>query len=225
MDLEHFDRHPKAMRTFWAAVFGLTMLAPTGVFAAAPAAQAPAAKPEAVDRERLAVHRLDIVDDKGVVRLSIAAPTPDPIIGGKVYPRAFPVSGIVIFDDKGNERGGFGVADVPGAAPVLALDHDNIDAVGWKVLPDGSVSFQINQKPPERRNAAGQILPASGVASPVRVTVGADGSPAITLTDKQDRPRVRLTVTDEGFGALEFVDANGKVIQTYAPEKDRRPGG
>jgi hypothetical protein len=29
-------------------------------------------------------------------------------------------------------------------------------------------------------------------------------------------------VTDAGFGAIEFLDANGKVVETYAPEA-RKP--
>jgi hypothetical protein len=180
------------------------------------------AKPEAVDRDHLAVHRIDIVDDKGVVRLTIAAPTPNPVIAGKAYPRAFPVSGIVIFADKGNERGGLGVADVPGSAPVLALDHDNMDAIGWKVLPDGSVTFQMNQRPPEQKDV---LAAAKRTVTPVQLSVRPDGTPALTLTDKQNRPRVRLTVTDEGFGALEFLNAAGKVVETYAPETGRKSGG
>jgi len=41
----------------------------------------------------------------------------------------------------------------------------------------------------------------------------------------EDRPRVRIKVTPEGYGAIEFLDAEGKVVQTIAPEADRkRPG-
>lgn len=208
----------KMIRSLCAALLGLGLLTPVGAHAGEPAPAAEAAKPEAVDHDHLAVHRIDIVDDKGVVRLTIAAPTPDPVSQGKVLHRAFPVSGIVIFDAKGNERGGLGVADVPGGAPVLALDHDNMDAIGWKVLPDGTVTFQMNQRPSDQKAAR-------DTATPVVLSVAPDGVPALTLTDKQNRPRVRLTVTEEGFGALEFLDANGKVVETYAPEKARKSGG
>ena len=204
-----------------AAALAFALLAAANAASAAEPAPA-AGTPEAVDHDRLAVHRIDIVDDKGVVRLSIGAPTPDPVIGGKAYPRAFPVSGIVLFDDKGNERGGLGVADVPGSAPVLALDHDNMDAIGWKVLPDGSVTFQMNQRPPQVKDASGRVVAARDTATPVQIAVSAGGTPSITLTDKQNRPRLRLTVTDEGFGALEFLDAKGRVLQTIAPERVRK---
>jgi hypothetical protein len=50
------------------------------------------------------------------------------------------------------------------------------------------------------------------------MSVAADGSPSIALADKQNRPRIRLTLTKEGFGAIEFLDAEGKVVDTLAPE-------
>src|SRR5690349_7980409 len=65
-----------------------------------------------VDHERLAVRRIDVVDDKGVIRLVLSAPTPPPIIDGVQYKRAFPVSGLTYYDQQGNERGGLGVADI-----------------------------------------------------------------------------------------------------------------
>jgi hypothetical protein len=55
-------------------------------------------------------------------------------------------------------------------------------------------------------------------ASRIKMDVAADGSPSIALADKQDHPRVRLTLTKEGFGAIEFLDAKGKIIDTLAPE-------
>jgi len=152
--------------------------------------------------------------------LTIAAPTPDPVIGGKAYRRAFPGSGIVIYDAQGNERGGLGIADVPGGAPALALDHDNVDAIGWRVLPDGSIKFGMSAKPPEQKDSGGHVVAAKDGATPIQLTVGPDGSPSLVMTDKQDRPRVRLTVTNEGYGALEFLDAAGRVVGTYAPENN-----
>src|SRR5947207_14667072 len=80
--------------------------------------QKPETKVRKPDRERLIVRRLDIVDDEGVIRASLAAPTPAPIVDGIQYKRAFPVSGLVLFDKNGSERGGYGVADIEGSAVV-----------------------------------------------------------------------------------------------------------
>jgi hypothetical protein len=37
-----------------------------------------------------------------------------------------------------------------------------------------------------------------------------DGTPEVFLTDKEERPRLRLTITDEGHGALQFLNARAK---------------
>jgi hypothetical protein len=140
------------------------------------------------------------------------------VIGGVQYKRVFPVAGLVLFDRDGNERGGYGVADIDGSAVVTASDHTNGDAVGWRVSPDGSVMFQINERAPVRRDPAlGNVLPGEG-AERLAMSVAKDGTPAIALQDKQSRPRLRLTVTPEGFGAIEFLDADGHVVETFAPE-------
>jgi len=176
------------------------------------------------DNDRITARRIDIVDEKGTIRMTLSGQTPAPIIDGIQYKRAFNVAGMVLYDDKGSERGGFGTADVNGGMAVLALDHPAMDAIGWRVSPDGEVRFSINQAPPLIREPRldNRLIP--GVATPTRIEmlVGADGTPAIALNDKSDRPRLRLTVTQEGYGAIEFLDAQGKVIHTLAPEADLR---
>lgn len=172
------------------------------------------------DQERITARRIDIVDEHGVIRMTLAGRTPAPIIDGIQYKRAFNVAGMVLYDDKGSERGGFGTADVEGGMAVLALDHPAMDAIGYRVSPDGAVTFSINQAPPLVREPAldNRLIP--GVATPTRIRMGvsADGTPTIALNDKADRTRLRLTVTDAGYGAIEFLDAEGKVVHTLAPE-------
>ena len=172
-----------------------------------------------VDADRLAVHRIDIVDSNGVIRMVLAADLPQPIVGGVQYKRTFSAGGLTLYDQNGDERGGYAVADVPGSAAILTLDHANGDAVGWKELPDGSVSFvMIDRGAMKEDPATHKLLPAMDSSQRVNIAVAADGSPEITLADKQERPRIRLTVTKEGFGALEFLNAKGEVVDTYAPE-------
>ena len=59
----------------------------------------------------LTLKRLAIVDTKGTERVVIEAPLPDPIIEGRRVHRDGPVSGVLIFDPKGNERGGYVTSD------------------------------------------------------------------------------------------------------------------
>ncbi|HIE1101104.1 MULTISPECIES: hypothetical protein [Stenotrophomonas] len=186
--------------------------------------KAPQTRVEAPESDRITARRIDIVDDKGVIRMTLSGKTPAPIIDGIQYKRAFNVAGMVLYDDNGSERGGFGTADVDGGMAVLALDHPAMDAIGWRVSPDGQVSFSINQAPKLIREPAldNKLIP--GVQAPTRIglVVAADGTPAIALNDQADRTRLRLTVTAEGYGAIEFLDAQGKVIHTLAPEAELR---
>jgi len=184
----------------------------------------PQTRVDAPDKERITARRIDIVDENGVIRMTLSGQTPPPIIDGIQYKRAFNVAGMVLYDHKGSERGGFGTADVEGGMAVLALDHPAMDAIGWRVSPDGDVRFSINQAPPLIREPRldNRLIP--GVQTPTRIemVVAADGTPAIALNDQQDRARLRLTVTPEGYGAIEFLDAQGRVIHTLAPEAHRQ---
>ena len=181
----------------------------------------PAVRVESVDHERITAKRIDIVGDDGTIRMTLAADTPAPIIDGIQYKRAFDVSGLILYDAKGSERGGFGVADLPdGSMAVLALDHPAQDAIGWRVAPDGAVSFSINQAPPPLREPAlgNRLVPGVATSTRIKLDVAADGTPSVALADAEDRARVRLTVTPEGYGAIEFLNAAGDVVETLAPE-------
>ncbi len=187
--------------------------------------QDPETRVAAVDHDRITARRIDIVGDDGVIRMTLAAETPAPIIDGIQYRRAFGVSGLILYDENGSERGGFGVADVDGGMAVLALDHPAMDAIGWRVAPDGAVSFTINQAPPLIREPAlgDRLVPGVQTSTRIKLSVAADGTPSVALADKADRARVRMTVTAEGYGAIEFLNADGEVIHTFAPEADLRP--
>ncbi len=178
---------------------------------------------EAVSHDRISTRRIDIVDENGTIRMTLSAPTPEPIFDGIQYRRAFPVSGLTIYDENGSERGGYGVADIPGGAAVMALDHTNIDAVGFRVMPDGSVSFIMNEAPPVVRapDLGNRRLIATSATSRIRMNVAANGAPTVELADANDAVRVRLAITPEGYGAIEFLDAQGVVVSTIAPERDR----
>jgi len=75
--------------------------------------------------ESLTVKRLAVVDQKGTERVVISAPLPEPIINGKREKRDSPVSGMLIFDPKGNERGGYVTSDGADLAALLTLDSEN----------------------------------------------------------------------------------------------------
>jgi WD40 repeat protein len=75
----------------------------------------------------LVLRALSIVDDRGVERVRIAAPLPDPIMLGRRFSRGEHVSGMMIYDSEGNERGGYITDESRNAA--LTLDEINRAAV------------------------------------------------------------------------------------------------
>ncbi|MGL3822933.1 hypothetical protein [Sphingopyxis sp. R3-92] len=176
-----------------------------------------------VDHERLIVRRLDVVDDKGVIRMSLGRN--EAIVDGIAYKRSIPVGGMLLYDDKGSERGGWGYSPANGGAVVFALDHPAQDATGLRVLPDGSVDFQMIAAPPLIREPAlgNKLVPAIKTPQRLKLRLAPDGTPLIELSDKQSRPRIRLTVSEDGAGALEFLDADGKVVRSFAPEREALP--
>lgn len=187
--------------------------------------RSPELKVGKIDHERLAVRRLDIVDEKGTIRMTLGAPVPEPIVDGIQYKRIYPAAGLLVFDKDGSERGGYVVADIEGSAVANVQDHTNGDAIGWRIMPDGSVTFQINQRAPIRHEAelGGRIAPDNpGAATRVKLTVAANGTPSIDLADQQSRPRLRLTVNEQGFGSIEFLDAEGRVVDSITPERSRK---
>jgi hypothetical protein len=69
-----------------------------------------------VQREVIVARRIDIVDPDGVVRMTLAGQLPNPVVDGVEYRRSSPVSGVMLRDAQGNERGGFGYHDALGGA-------------------------------------------------------------------------------------------------------------
>lgn len=59
----------------------------------------------------LRVRGLVVVDENGTERVWVGAPLPEPLILGKRHPRGSNVSGILLFDEEGNERSGYVTSD------------------------------------------------------------------------------------------------------------------
>ena len=179
------------------------------------------------DHERLTARRIDVVDSKGVIRMTLAGETPNPIVDGIEYKRSVaPLGGLIIWDENGDERGGIGFN--PGSSRTqLSFDYSAQEAVAVVAGEDGTSEIIMKSLAPETRlpEFGSRRLPLSVGQERLRVRVRPSGEPEIILADAQERPRVRLAVTSEGYGALEFLDANGRVVSSLVPERDRAAGG
>lgn len=109
--------------------------------------------------ESLTLRELVIVDARGTPRVRIAAPLPDPIMLGKRFQRGDPVSGILIYDDEGNERGGYVTGDGSRSA-ALTLDEINRAAIHIGVSERGEAHVMLSNG--QGSSAAMGVVPDGG---------------------------------------------------------------
>ncbi len=97
--------------------------------------------------DNITVKRLAVVDDKGTERVVLAAPLPDPIVQGKREKRDGPVSGILIYDPKGDERGGYVTSDTGSLGAFITLDTETNQAfTAYANQESGATVWASNEK-------------------------------------------------------------------------------
>ena len=89
----------------------------------------------------LTVRGLVVLDERGVERVRLGAPLPDPIVQGKRVPRQGVVSGILISDADGDERGGY-VTEAHGDA-FLTLDAKKSQQTIFIANRDGGANLSL----------------------------------------------------------------------------------
>jgi hypothetical protein len=87
-----------------------------GLFGLAWREQHRASLPDSVRLKELA-----IVDIQGIVRARLGGQLPDPVMNGKSVPRGQQIAGMLLYDDTGQERGGY-VTFSPSGNVALTLD-------------------------------------------------------------------------------------------------------
>jgi hypothetical protein len=121
------DRLEKRLRVFTRLMIAFSVVGALGALTGFTRHSARTTLSESRADSVLVLRAISIVDARGVERVRIAAPLPDPIMLGRRFDRGESVSGILIFDSEGNERGGYITDESRGAA--LTLDEINRAAV------------------------------------------------------------------------------------------------
>ena len=201
--------------------------------------------PAAQKLDELTVQRLNVTDDSGTLRLVIAGKDRmhPGVMDGKTINRPRPVSGIIFFNDEGDEVGGLTITGqerdgTRRANALLAFDQlkqDQTIAIAYSEAngqrstgltvwdrPETRLSELIDKlnaaqtiADPAARDDAMKAARASAPAAPRRVFVGknVDRAAAIMLADAAGKPRLNLRVDAAGDASIEFLDADGKVVQ------------
>lgn len=117
----------RRLRTLTRLVAALSLITGVAILSAFAGRASPTPPIGAPADSVLVLRAISVVDARGVERVRIAAPLPDPIMLGRRFERGDAVSGILIFDAEGNERGGYVTDEYRNAA--LTLDEINRAAV------------------------------------------------------------------------------------------------
>ena len=164
------------------------------------------------------------------------------VMDGVTINRPRPVAGMLFFNDEGDEVGGltYTGSDDNGRRANAGIMFDQLkqdQTIGISYSENNgqrSAGLQVwdrSEQPlsdliralndanalPEgpQRDAAIKAARAKAPAGPRRLFVGknTDKSAAVSLADGQGRPRLVLKVEADGAAAIEFLDADGKIVQ------------
>lgn len=123
---------------------GLVATAAMGLIAAASAGASGDRSPQVFDR--IVAREIVVVDANGRERVVIAAPLPEPRLAGALSKRGDVLSGILLFDGEGNERGGYVTGDDPSTGISLTLDEIGRMAVSLWAGERGSSGLRFGNQ-------------------------------------------------------------------------------
>lgn len=232
--LETLERQVRRQRRVAAAaalIVGAVLLA---------AWQAP---PERQRFTELDVERLNVVEPDGELVLVLANTErlPDPLINGETVATDRTGPGMIFFDGKGWEVGGLTYStreteDGYRAGGHLSFDQFRNDQVVYLNYADDGTNKaaglyvvdrarepridellrlrdEMADATEEERQAIQEQLTGSAAQ---RIFVGSrDDTAMVRLRDRDGRDRIRLFVDPEGTARLEFLDADGNVVQSF----------
>jgi hypothetical protein len=169
--------------------------------------------------DEISVHRLNVTEPDGTLRMVIASKAllPPVIIKGKERPEMGeprPQAGMIFYNDEGTENGGL-------------IFSGRKNEKGQIVDSGASLSFD--------RYGAGQTVQLAGVddsenhfaglqindTGGQRLWAGRDrnGLASISLAGIDGKERIRLQVAADGKASIVFLDDKGNVTQELAPAK------
>jgi hypothetical protein len=175
--------------------------------------------------DELTVQRLNVVDASGTLRMVIS--NKDRMhpgaIDGMTLKRPRPEAGLIFFNDLGDEVGGLSYRGTNAdgrrvASGQLAFDQfkqDQIVAMTYQESEGArKAGLQVWDRPEQ---SLGEVIRGVSKAEPsaTRVFVGRnpDKSATVSLADAKGKPRLVMKVAPDGAASIEFLDANGKMVQ------------
>jgi len=174
-------------------------------------------KDNSTDFDQITVHRINVVEPDGTLRMVISNhdKLPGIIVQGKERPFDRPQAGMIFYNGEGSENGGliFGgrknnKGEIVNSGGSLSFDKYGANQIVQLLGVDDS----------EDRLAGLMIMDSpSGNDNRRRIWVGRDddGTASIALMDAEGRKRIIMQVTSDGSPSLSFLDDQGKVIGNF----------
>jgi hypothetical protein len=92
--------------------------------------------------DTLRVRMLEVVDEHGIVRARLGARLPDAVLDGKRIVRGEEIAGLLLYDARGGERGGY-VTFEPSGNVGLTLDHAREQAALFVAGREDGVALKL----------------------------------------------------------------------------------
>lgn len=173
---------------------------------------------------------------------------PGAIFGDREYDHPRHVAGMIFYNDEGMENGGlifngsrddagntnsgghlsFDPYDRDQAISLTQIEQNGTVRAALQINDTGTTSVEsifremerIRTLPEAERGEAMEALRSQGDSGAQRLFVGKNDKQAsvIALSDASGKPRLLLRVKPEGGASIEFLDADGNVQRTLAPE-------
>ncbi|HWX19975.1 MAG TPA: hypothetical protein VN578_08730 [Candidatus Binatia bacterium] len=167
------------------------------------------------DFEHIQVHRIDVVEPDGTLRMVIAnhERLPGVIVKGKEFPKVDrPEAGMLFYNDEGTENGGliFGGHRIGNGEIVNSGVSLSFDKYG-----QGRQIVQLAGVDDKDNKFAGLAVNDQNH----RIWVGRkeDGASVVSLMDGNGKKRIVMQVTADGTASLDFLDAEGHVVRQLVP--------
>lgn len=164
--------------------------------------------------EEISVKRINILNENGTPFFVIANPerTPSPRLNGVEYERQVEGGGATLYNQYGDERGGFVVLDdEERAMNAVLLDYKTTDAIGIFTKEsadqkDHLAMLMVNDPDKERRIGHGVQ----------RITVGThNGNAGITINSTEGKPLLLIQVDNQNQVVFKTLDEDGNIIKDF----------
>lgn len=164
--------------------------------------------------DEINVKRINILNENGTPFFVIANPerTPPPILNGVEYKRAVKGGGATLYNQYGDERGGFVVTDdEERAMNAIVLDYKTTDAIAMFTresadLKEYTAMLMVNDPDKERKIGHGVQ----------RITLGTDnGDAGIIINGPSGKPRIVIQVDQNDQIVFNILDEEGNIIKDF----------